>query len=788
MRAADSFRDAMRRAGLDYAGSIIADGKLHRFRAEGDHGQNGWYVLHADAPAAGAFGCWKRQINETWCERSDQQLSPTEREAFRRRMEQIEAERKRAEVERRDKARKVAAEILSRAEPPAGNGYLQRKVAKPFGEVRQRGDKLVVPLRDAAGTLHSLQFIEPGGSKMFLSGGQVAGCFFTLAERADGPLVIAEGYVTAASVHEATGLATVAAMDCGNLLAVAKALRAKWPAREIIIAADNDQWTAGNPGLTKAADAAKAIGARLAVPLFADTATRPTDFNDLAKLEGLNTVKTQIESAAPPKETTEETIARLAKLTPFEYDQCRDNESKRLGIRVATLDSEVARLRPRALGDTGQGSGIEFPDVEPWPEPVDGASLLDEIRDTMRRYIVAPDTVLVAAPLFALHTHAFDLGDVSPILFITGPTKRCGKSKLSSLMCRFVNRPLAVSSASAPGMYRVIELHHPTLLIDEVDAFMRGDEQLRGLVNSGHTRDAAFHLGCVAVGDNFEPRRWSTWTPKVFSGIGRLADTVEDRAIIVKMKRRHKGEHVERLRYKTRFDDLRRKCARFVADHADAIRNADPAIPEALNDRAADNWTPLLTLADLAGGHWPETARKAALELSGNGEDTESLGIGGQLLADIRRAFDEADADKLPSQDLCERLANMEGHPWAEWGKQRKPITKNQLAKPLAAFGVSSRDIRGEGGVKKGYLREDFDDVFDRYLPESGESKRDNATAPENPAGNEVFGNATKPACSVSENAVSAHENSPCSGVAFQKPEIGGETSKPTKELMEFVT
>lgn len=489
-----------------------------------------------------------------------------------------------------------------------------------------------------------------------------------------------------------------------------------------------------------------------------------------------------------PKESDGVVFARLAKLPPVEYDRCRDAESKKLGVRVATLDGEVEKLRPHDSADTGQGSSIEFPDVEPWPEPVDGASLLDEIRDTMRRYIVAPDTVLTASALFALHTHAFDLGDVSPILFITGPTKRCGKSKLSSLMSRFVNRPLAVSSASAPGMYRVIELHHPSLLVDETDAFMHGDEQLRGLVNSGHTREAAFHLGCVAVGDNFEPRRWSTWTPKVFSGIGRLAETIEDRAIIVRMKRRHKGEPVERLRYKTRFDDLRRKCAQFVADNADAIRTADPAIPQALNDRAADNWTPLLALADLAGGHWPETARKAALELSGNGEDTETLGIGGQLLADIRRAFDDAHADKLSSEDLCKRLADMEGHPWAEWGKQRKPISKNQLAKQLADFGVSSRDVRGEGGVKKGYLREDFDDAFDRYLPESGESKRDNATASKNPTGNEVLGNATVPPCSVSGNAVSARESSPCSGVAFQKPEIGVETSKPTKGLVEFVT
>jgi len=480
------------------------------------------------------------------------------------------------------------------------------------------------------------------------------------------------------------------------------------------------------------------------------------------------------------------TFHRLAQLRADAYELVRKGEAKRLGFaRVKTLDDEVAKRQPKTA-DVAQGGAITFPDLEPWPEPVDGAALLDAIRDTMRRYIVAPDAAHAAATLFALHTHAFDLGDVSPILDITGPTKRCGKTKLSGLMQRFVNRPLAVSSASAAGMYRVIELHHPTLLIDEVDAFMRGDEQLRGLVNSGHTRDNAYHLGCIAIGDNFEPRQWSTWTPKIFSGIGRLADTVEDRAIIITMRRRKKSEQVERLRYKTRFDDLRRQCARFVADHVDAIRDADPAVPEALNDRAADNWTPLLALADLAGGHWPETARKAALQLSGNGEDTESLGLNVQALADIRLAFDETHADKLPSQDLCERLRKMEGRPWAEYGKQQKPITPNQLAKLLADFGITPRGIRIGAETLRGYQRADFEEVFSIYLPESGPSKRNNATEPENTGETGVFPNATKQPCGVSENPVSAHKNKPCGVVAFQEPEPDSDTDKtPERVLLE---
>ena len=151
--------------------------------------------------------------------------------------------------------------------------------------MREYRGALVLPLRDVNGELHSLQFIGADGAKRFLRGGRIAGCFFTLADKPESPLVICEGYATGASIHEATGYAVVCAMNCGNLLAVSKALREKYPAREIIICADNDQFTDGNPGVTKATEAAKTIHAKLAAPQFADASTKPTDFNDMPQLK-----------------------------------------------------------------------------------------------------------------------------------------------------------------------------------------------------------------------------------------------------------------------------------------------------------------------------------------------------------------------------------------------------------------------------------------------------------------------------------------------------------------------
>jgi hypothetical protein len=416
------------------------------------------------------------------------------------------------------------------------------------------------------------------------------------------------------------------------------------------------------------------------------------------------------------------------------------------------------------------GERMNLTDPEPWSSRVDGGELLNDICGVLRRYVVAPPAELTVCALFVIHTYAFDLGDVSPILFITGPTKRCGKSRLLSVLARLVNRPLVASSASAAGIYRTIELCRPTLLIDEVDSFMRGNERLRGLVNSGHTRDQAYHLGCVAAGSDYEPRQWSTWAPKILSGIGRLADTIEDRALIVRMRRRRKDEAAERLRHGIRFEETRRKCVKFVSDNAEAIRSANPEIPDGLNDRAADNWATLLALADLAGGDWPNSARRAALELSGS-EEAEALGINTRLLADIRQIFNEAGTDRLASKDLCERLVRIEGRPWAEFGKHQKQISPNQLANLLKEFGIMPRGVRIGEATPRGYYRDDFADAFSSYLAVNAEPKCNNATRSITFDESSGIQSATPEPRSVSKNATLTNNDANCCSVAVQKAE-----------------
>ncbi len=205
MSAADSFRAAMHCAGLDYAGPIEANGKLHRFRAGDDKSKNSWYVLFAGPPIAGSFGCWKRNTKESWCEKSPKDYTAAQWREIQARWKQADIEREQVERIRRERAQKTAAWIFDRAKPVLSHPYLGRKAVRPYGALREYCGALALPLRDSHGELRSLQFIDADGGKKFLTGGRVAGCFFTVADKSDGPLVIVEGLATGASVFEATG-------------------------------------------------------------------------------------------------------------------------------------------------------------------------------------------------------------------------------------------------------------------------------------------------------------------------------------------------------------------------------------------------------------------------------------------------------------------------------------------------------------------------------------------------------------------------------------------------------
>lgn len=409
-----------------------------------------------------------------------------------------------------------------------------------------------------------------------------------------------------------------------------------------------------------------------------------------------------------PKED-EATILRLAALSPLQYDRKRKEIAKTINVRPATLDNMVKAARK----EEETGTGLIFDDLEPWPDPVNGVALFDEVAATVQRFIVCPSETAHTVALWASMTWFMDVVQVAPLAVITAPEKRCGKSQLLFLLGRLVYRPLTASNISTAALFRTIDAWRPTMLVDEADSFMKENEDMRGLLNSGHTRDGAHIIRLV--GDNHAPTKFSTWGAKALAGIGRIADTLMDRAVVLELRRKLPHEKVERLRYAEQdlFKILAGKLCRFAEDHREAVRKARPDLPAKLNDRAQDNWEPLLAIADVAGGQWPSLARAAALKLSGTSDS--SLTIGVELLFDIQEIFDAKRVDRISTADLITALCEDDEKPWATYNKgfQIKP---RQVARKLSEYGISSNTIRIGNNTAKGFMREQFTEAFSRYL------------------------------------------------------------------------
>jgi putative DNA primase/helicase len=398
--------------------------------------------------------------------------------------------------------------------------------------------------------------------------------------------------------------------------------------------------------------------------------------------------------------------------------------AKASGVGLRAVEAELPskppaptrELRGNGKGLTGRPLIVE--PIEPWLEPVCGKDLLVALADTFRRFVVLPEHGPETLALWTLYSWAFDSFDISPRLTITAATKRSGKTRLLDVLTMVVRTPLSAANVSPAGLFRTIEAMRPTLLIDEYDTVLATSaqkmtsrsEELRGLLNCGHTRGQAVVIRAVGEGATIEARQFSTWAPICIAGIGDPPDTISDRSIMLRLLRKRSDQRVERFRMvRTRAEllPLRRQCARWAVDHAGKFVDSDPSSPEALDDRARDNWEPLLAIAEAAGDHWPSTARAAALALGVRIEDGgENLGV--ELLLDVRQLFGEDPPERISLKDLCSRLADLEDRPWAKFGRRGEPITTRVLASMLRPFRIEPIAFKQEGKAVKGYSLKDF--------------------------------------------------------------------------------
>lgn len=459
-------------------------------------------------------------------------------------------------------------------------------------------------------------------------------------------------------------------------------------------------------------------------------------------------------------------LRQMRQDNPADFARTRQRVKESRMLAMAEFDRLTA---PQNEAGTA-GDGI-FDEVEPWPDPVDGAQLLRDIVAALQRHVIADRATLEAAALWVVFTWATDAVQVAPIANITAPEKRCGKTILLSAIGKLAYRPLQASDIASAALFRSIELWSPTLLIDEVDAFLRDNEEARGILNAGFTRDSAFVIRCV--GDDHIPTRFRVWGAKALCGIGKIADTLTDRSIPLQLRRKKPGERVERLRHSdpALWEQLRQRITRFIDDNAAGIARCRPVLIDGLNDRANDCWEPLLQIAEVAGGDWPAIARRAALTLHGVEQEAPSIGV--ELLADVKAIFDQKSTTKLFSADLLLALTEDEEAPWATWNRG-KPMSARQLSAKLGEFGIRSGTIRQGFDTRKGFSLDQFRDAFDRYL--SGVTPVTSVTSshPSNDAGSSDSRSVTHGAAVTDGKRLKPSNGAGCDDVTLETPPLPG--------------
>ena len=404
-------------------------------------------------------------------------------------------------------------------------------------------------------------------------------------------------------------------------------------------------------------------------------------------------------------------IERLASLDKLEYFQQRKEVAKKLGLNVTDFDKLVGERRAEAEGIKAMG----FEETEPAAEPQDAAALMSDIYLMVKRHIVCQDATAIAATLWILTSWFSDVIDCAPIALITAPEKRAGKTQLLTVMSRLVYRPLASAGITPAVLFRLTEAYHPTLLIDEADAFLTGNEELRGFINAGHTRATARAYRCE--GDNHLVRAFDCFGPKAIAGIGTQAETIMDRSIIIELRRRRDDEPIMRLDETTPevWTEMRSRLRRFADDNREQVKAARPILPDGLNDRERDNWRPLLAIAELAGAETAEAVANAAMAISGNsnkGEESAQV----QLLKSVRGLFQATGCARLGSKQVVELLKRDGQSIWPSFD-HGKPVTERQVATLLKNFKIEAKRFRDDGGSQlRGYALEDFKESFERYL------------------------------------------------------------------------
>jgi hypothetical protein len=346
--------------------------------------------------------------------------------------------------------------------------------------------------------------------------------------------------------------------------------------------------------------------------------------------------------------------------------------------------------------------------------PVDGGELFDRVESFLSRFVAYPSPdALTAAVLWAAHCHLIDCFESTPRLAHLSPEPGSGKTRALEVLELLVPRPLHAINATPAALFRKVsdEAGPPTILFDEIDTVFgpkaKDNEDIRGMLNAGHRRGATA-LRCVIHGKEISVEEFPAYCAVALAGLGDLPDTIMTRSVVVRMRRRSPTETVQPFRHRVHADEghaLASQLAAWAGLVADTVRDAWPEMPDGIEDRPADVWEPLLSVADAAGGHWPTRARVAAVSLVSQAADRPAT-LGIKLLADLRDVFTRLDVTALPTDQILSELCSEPLSPWATL--RGEPLDARGLAKFLRQYEVRSQVIRTTTGTRHGYRRADL--------------------------------------------------------------------------------
>jgi len=405
--------------------------------------------------------------------------------------------------------------------------------------------------------------------------------------------------------------------------------------------------------------------------------------------------------------------------------------------------------------------------LEPHDQPVDSAMLLDEMSALLGKYVYLPEGMIHTISAWCLGSYCFSSWQLYPKLLITSPEKRCGKTTLLEVIEGMAFRCYPVSSISSSAIFRLIEEYKPTLLIDEADTFTKDDDSLNGIINAGHKKRLANVSRTERDGNEFHVRSFSVWAPMVLSGIGKQRDTLHDRSIHIEMERKLPDYSVEKLPFnffETK-QHLRQKCMRWANDRHANLRML-ASLPNYGNDRAQDNWQPLITIASHAGESWKKRLLNSYQTLMLADIPEEDAGI--LLLRDIQTILTEGRHGRLASGLLVEKLIAIEDSPWCEW-KRGNPMTQNSLSRLLKPFKIKAKQLRIGSKNLHGFEAKQFKNAFIRYIPPIQTATTLQTSCSKGCSG---FQSTTKKENVALQKGLKSSYDKACSTVALQKGEI----------------